>query len=837
MGKALLGKLALGAGLGALGMLTGKRGAGAENIGWDQQPTVLAQRGAALPMVIGRYEVAPHMLYAGDRRSKKSGGKKSTSKGAGRSYQEAGMLGVCTGAVDTLHQIRVDGGKVIYEGPLEASAGSGVTISTTSPNPGNLDVYFGEEDQPVNASLGRGEGAGTLGTGVESAWPHLCYLEPRRLALGDSPIWPTLRIEVERRLVAPLTESPNWLSAAYDKGGHNPAHALWALLTLPHPLGLGIPCWRLWCDRFEEVGMRCADEGLAFNYLAANAASGAQIIADILADAGGLMLEQDGLLFPRLVRIPDDDEIVELPVIDEGVIGDGGVRIVETDPPLRRNKVVFNYRDANHEYRDMPVPLQADGSIEISGQVRPTRIDLRAVTTPDVARTVADRRSFETLLQAETLEFRALRGASELRPGDAFILRLVGEPDRLCMVVGRDPEPLAFAAVLTCTVYQYGRRVFAFTPPIIGPPPVLPSLSPDLFFTPLELPYGLSRGLGDPDQARVALPRVRANDVSTGAVLLASDNAMTYAVLGQDARVAFGGELEDDLPVTRTIVDGDGSREDGPVILAFNDEVEDFEDLSDPMLANQWLAGRQVALIGEGADAEIVFIRAAVGLSPASSGRHRLVGLVRGRYDTQQRAWPVGTPLVVLATGAEDVRITPFPIGAAVAEGSEAYFKALPIGGSGEIDAGDIDAKTLVIEARAARPLPPLNARANDQLGAATYLTGEDVRITWDYRVRDGAGYAAGERGAGMATTMQPSRDGPFAVEILSDTGSGLELRRTITLDSDSTRPPAGGVLYTAVMNAADHGGSPASEFVARVWSTRGARRSRAAAVVTVTLE
>lgn len=834
----ILGRLAFGAGLGLLGMLTGRRGAGQESVGWDQQPTMLAQRGAALPVVIGRHEVAPHMLFAGDRRSKKSGGKKSLSKAGGRSYQEAGMLGLCLGAIDALHQIRVDGGKVIYEGPLERSAGSGVTIATTSPHGGNLSVYFGEVDQPVNDSLGRGEGAGTLGAGVASAWPHLCYVEARRLSLGQGPIWPSLRVEVERRLDAPLERSPNWMSAAWSKGGHNPAHALWSVLSAPRPLGLGVPCWRLWCEGFERVGERCVAEGLAFNYLAANAASGATVIADFLADMGGLMLERDGLLFPRLVRMPEPGDIPELPVVDERVIDDGLVRIVELDPPLRKNKVSFVYRDANHEYRDMPVAAQADGDIEVSGQQRPTRIDLRCVTNPDVARSVADRRSFEALQHAESVEFRALRGASMMMPGEPFVLRLPGERDRVCVVAARDPDPLAFAARISASVYLYGRSAFASVPPVIGPPPELPSLSPDLFFSPLELPYALARaaGVGDPDTPRVAITRVRANDIAFSALALASDNPTTFAALGEETRVCFGGELEAELPVTRTIVDGDGSREDGPVILAYNDEVEDFEDLSDPALASQWLAGRQVAVIGEGEDAEIVFVRAAVGLAPASSGRHRLVGLVRARHDTAQRAWPAGTPVVVIRAG-EESRITPFPAAPIVAEGQTGHFKAVPLGGSGEIDPGAVAAKTLPIVARAARPLPPLNVRANGQRGAATYLTGEDVRITWDYRVRDGAGYAAGERAAGLPTPMQPTRDGPFAVEIWSDTGSGIELRRTITLDADSTRPPAGGVLYTSTDNAADHGGSPASEFVARVWSTRGGRRSRVPAVVTVTLE
>lgn len=835
--------IAVGAGLGALQFLVRGRAPGAETIGWDQQPTPLASRGAAIPVVIGRREVAPVMLWAGDRVSRKIKSGKSLVGGKGgdqRVYSEAAWWALCSApadGIDKVHAVRVDGGKSIYEGPIERTAGSGAAIVLTAPHKGNAYVYFGESDQPLNPRLAAGEGAGTLGTGVNSRWPRLAYIDPRRMELGSSPVWGALRVEVECRLNYDLG-APAWIETADGGGGHNPAHALYGLLTESFPFGAGIPCSRVHCAFFEDLADRCATEGLGINLDAANAQSAAQAIASILADCGALLLERDGLLSVELVRDPDDDELAALPTVTDAVYGQDGVECSEQDPPSAVNRSLFFFKDREHDYRDMPVHRQAAGSAEVAGQVRPARVDLATITNADVAVRVADRKSLELATGGRQFRFRALRGAADLTPGRAFKLAVPGEGTLVCSVLAREPEPLADAAEIVAAPLVFGRRSFFFTPPPTPPAPPASAVVEDLVFVPQELPFALVRALGDADAPRLGVARVPGSEAVTGATILASDSGMSYVALGAEESSCFGGELEAELPPTRTIVDRDGVAASGPVILEYNGDMEEAEDLSDAALESQWLSGRQAVIIGTGDDAEICFVR---GVAALGAGRHQLFGLVRARYDTRQPAagWPAGTPVLFVRVASE-ARLRSFVASPTVSEGATAYVKSVPFGAAGEVDAGDVDAATIPLVARAARPLPPLNARAHSSVsrgipGVDVYASGDDVRITWDYRVRDGGGFGAGESGAGAAVAMKPHRDGFFEVEIWS---AGV-LRRTLTLDDDDTGSPdgsGGGVVYTAAANASDHGGGPAGSFEARVWATRMGRRSRVASVVTVGL-
>ena len=91
------------------------------------------------------------------------------------------------------------------------------------------------------------------------------------------------------------------------------------------------------------------------------------------------------------------------------------------------------------------------------------------------------------------------------------------------------------------------------------------------------------------------------------------------------------------------------------------------------------------------------------------------------------------------------------------------------------------------IGTRNKRPLPCDNFHANvDSLRADMYVTGGDITFTWTYRVKDGAGRAAGEQLAGNAIGAgTPTREGFFRIEIFDGGGEGT-LVRTIDVDSDT---------------------------------------------------
>lgn len=789
-------------------------------VGFDEQPTATAQRGSFLPIVLGRRRVTPAFLWAGDRTNSGGGGGKGGGRSRSSSYAEAAWHGITAGPADKLHAVWV-GQKKPYTGPIARGGGSpfasGSSVSLGNPNPGTMYVYWGEDSQPVNTRLAQGTGYGTLGVGIASRWKGLCYVEHRRLTLGSGPAWPNLEYEIERRCpVSGITSAADWIdesSGGAGDDGVNFAHALWTLLVMA-----GVPCERLSCPCFNAIADVCEAERIPVNLLIPGGQSAQQAIAELLQDIHVVMPEAAGKIAPRALREVAAGSIAALPGITRDVWGPNPPAWVRAHAPFPANRVVFTFPDRKIAERDEPIRRDADAAVSAAGQVAPQRVRISSVTDGATAAKVADLRASEELGQRTQWRVDVGRAAALLLPGDQFRLQPPGETEKVCVVASiarqaGDPKATISAVQRKSASLAGGSGAPA--------PPGLPTpgaLGADTIFVPQELPWAIARPVSDP---RLALLRIRASAVTLGTDVLGSLSTSGYQTLGENRGYCFGGTLTATLGVGLTIIGQDGTS--GPVIDQYGPEMSEAEDLTASTLESDWLSGRQLAMIGEGVDAEIVFVRSVTSLG---SGQWRLNSMVRARMDTDQKSWASGTPVLFFGPLVPSaVRVTPIAAPAMLQAGLTVNVKSAPFSAEAAIDPATVTAKSLAMVGRAARPLPVENLRCNGRLDVegATYSAAGDATFTWDYRVRDGAGSAAGEAPAGVAIGDKPHREAPFKVEIWS--GGTPTLKRTLTLDSDDT--DVTGIAYTNANNASDHGGTPAASFEARVYCQRGALAGR----------
>lgn len=182
----------------------------------DNKPTTLTARGSYTPYVIGVRRIGPVFAFAGDRRVKKE--KASGGKGLGSSpkqeiWYESGWHQLGPGPLKALHQI-IQQGKIIFKGPITPlSHPSGTTVDLGKE--GSFQIWWGEEDQPVNTFL-----ADPSRIGIASGWPFMasvCWTSKR---LGTSPQWSVLDyiIETEPHEIH-LSQTPSTFPPTETLGG------------------------------------------------------------------------------------------------------------------------------------------------------------------------------------------------------------------------------------------------------------------------------------------------------------------------------------------------------------------------------------------------------------------------------------------------------------------------------------------------------------------------------------------------------------------------------------------------------------------------------------------
>lgn len=179
----------------AAGALARKRQPLAE----DDKPTATSTRGSFIPLIYGIRRVGFIHGWVGNRttRKEKAGGKGDSFAQRVRIFSEQGAHWLAVGQGTCIREIE-QSGEVILEGPITPqSHPSGTTIDLGKE--GAFEIYWGENDQPVNFELGEE-------IGVKSSWPGIFYIWWKRKRLGDQPIWPLITYVIE--VAPPQTVGP-----------------------------------------------------------------------------------------------------------------------------------------------------------------------------------------------------------------------------------------------------------------------------------------------------------------------------------------------------------------------------------------------------------------------------------------------------------------------------------------------------------------------------------------------------------------------------------------------------------------------------------------------------
>lgn len=174
------------------------------------RPT-LAERGAQLPLLIGRDQLAPLVLSEFERevrieRNSVAGGKGIGGGGSGLDNEVVFtkmVMGLCVGPATRLRRIVYNGEQVwpidddFPNGIEPHTSPSGSSFSTGGePDLGPFEIYWGEADQPINVEMTRPD---LNRFPVETRLPYVCYLYWPDLRLGGQGTLGQMQLDMEAR--------------------------------------------------------------------------------------------------------------------------------------------------------------------------------------------------------------------------------------------------------------------------------------------------------------------------------------------------------------------------------------------------------------------------------------------------------------------------------------------------------------------------------------------------------------------------------------------------------------------------------------------------------------
>lgn len=616
---------------------------------------------------------------------------------------------------------------------------------------------------------------------------HVFVTNKRRITAGlPAPQWHLeidLGAESQADVLNPQTPIAGDRIAPVDESsddGANHAHVIDQLMFAVAPWGRALPRDPFDIGSLEDMGRRLSkgNEGLRANVILADGETFEAMLAAILADIG-YFLSWDPLIGKNRfvpIREPEGD----IPHVPSALI-------LPPLPEVQRlhvdgrpaDKLQFTFLDRDYNYRKQPLQIQDDGRATYANSQKHREVEIKSTTDAATAVKIAERRSQEELAAPTKRTIQAQGDAVDLVPGMPFTAHGVPHTQRLFAV---KPNVLTAQVELHSMVDSYGVPVPTSpmsVPEGIGSPILPAEAAHDLLLAVFEPPPYVIR-----DRIAIAVARVRGAENVLGAHIWISTDDVTYKQVGTVRDSASGGLLAIDIPAdTPPLVD----ELPAAVVPVGVDAVAVLEDLGGNDEA--WLAGAQVALIGE----EIAFLRS-VTLDGGSPDTLTLDGLVRGRYGTGRRTHVVDDPIVIIQSHQiryfSDVLMQP---------GKTLFVKSQPFTHSTVANLAEVHSVQVALRGKAFTPPDPLNLRTINR--SNSYRAGEDVQLTWCYRSS-----AVPFTGAGMQPAGHPTGDSPvqgvFVLRI-RDGGSPGTVLREISVGTSTT------YTYPNADLVADFGGEP----------------------------
>jgi hypothetical protein len=262
----------------------------------------------------------------------------------GYNYFGSYAIAICMGPVKTLHSI-ANGETIIFEGPIDSSSADSDGKTTLTTTIGNIDFYWGFDDQNVNAELDAVEI--DYGSGSESvdmpAYRRVCYAVCHEIAFGQQVTPPTLQFDI-------VTETSGLSLSAHEADDDAIIPEVIYDYLVNALYGCGIDA-----SHIETADLEAAAEILIAEDLAAspNIDSNETVretLSRIVSHIDAVLFFAGGKVRFKLIRAEDTDDV---PVITTADL---------LEEPRQRgsqwsetwNQTIVTYRDRENKWEEAP---------------------------------------------------------------------------------------------------------------------------------------------------------------------------------------------------------------------------------------------------------------------------------------------------------------------------------------------------------------------------------------------------------------------------------------------------------------------------------------------------
>lgn len=539
--------------------------------------------------------------------------------------------------------------------------------------------------------------------------------------------------------------------------GVNLAHVIWEILFAASPWGLSMNQNDWDIDSLEALGTLIETEDLKGSVIS-NGDSAEATLATILQDLGVQIPVnyETGLLEFVPMRKPEGT----LPDLKQGMIDEPLPDIRQFHGQQAQDSLVFAFIDGDLNYRQNTIFIDDLGRAQQLQHKLYAEVPIETTVNFAVAALMGNRRELEELVSKDRIVIRALRDARTLKPGDA--LTAAGTFSEVLRVWSTKINPRTGQVELEVSHDFYGVALDTFTNSQPGVSISTQLVALDLASTILEVPAGLLPTL--PDQA-IVVPRIRAHNAISGALLHLSQDGTTYQFSLQETNAAAGGTIVDELPATGRSRTSD---------ITFNVLGPDIGNVQDLTLDEaNWRLGRQLMVIGD----EIMHVRSITALG---GGVYRANDVMRAREGTYKATHAADTPVFIFLlteiSPIQDILLQP---------DTDLFVKIQPLAGNSIPLAAVPAISKEPLHGEGRKPPDPTNLQvtAPSTQNRNVYGASDDISIKWTIRVPSLDARGAGYLGAGLVLA-DSSIEGDFLIQWT--TSGDSVVREDEVVDSNS---------------------------------------------------
>jgi len=759
--------------------------------GADSSNTSTHQEARPIPYVAGNRRVGVTWLSDAINVRTRSAGTSKKGGGSQKKYFADLIFAVCHGPVDRLDEVWMDNYRV-WSGPITRGSEDFITITllrgAAAPY---MRFYWGTETQPVDAILGATPP--NIGSSARSVFNHPPYLGLSYGVIEQCSLGTGRAAAPQIELVVGRWPQPTGLTNTPLISNDVNAMAVFLEWWTNKRFGLGLSTDLLDLTALNTVATAITNAGFGLSPFVDRQQPARQMFTELLQYFDGWLRSNAGKLQVG-VNSPAADPSL-LPVLDESNLTE--------EPDLKPdgysltfNRTNVTYSNRLRYFKESAVTWIDNANLQITGAPIEQTLARTWITVAFVARLAAAAAGQVAGIPTLTGQLKALQNAvKNLYPGDLVKLNYADYVSALILRLTEKNLPDAASAVTDLSFAE--DRSGAASVLYVSPDEVwaqeqdLESEAiPTSQSTIVELPQGL---IGDYTitLSPLAAPADLVSD--SFAIWRAPTETGNYKQIGLDPNFAIFGVLAAAYPANTLVIDD------------FVGMLVDFDPFSVDNLGSILEPDAIIEDTLVFVDGEIMSLR---DVTPVSSLRYKLTGLVRGREDTVRQYHSAGASVYIIARSQlYNLRKNYF------SNGSTHSFKYQPTVAGNPIDISTIDPLSpYTVTARSKRPLPPIDVAINGAFAGFNWSSGSDILFAWRLSSWDRPIYGDWFNMWGNAFDDSKVRT---YIEIWATTGSPTKPVRKLTLNDGVES-----ATYPNAQLVSDFGSEP-SQFQVKIWSNR----------------